>query len=168
MLRTLSELLDKGAAHAAVKDYGPGVLFEDRLAPDMLPLWFQVQFACHQASAFTALLIGERAEPFERNQAKGLDDLKALIAGTISHLDSLPVAAFAGAAERDVTMPLQDDFVLEMKGLNFPQNWIVPQFYFHVVTAYAILRHTGVELGIRDYMSQIGGSVRRSELAARS
>lgn len=160
MLRTLSELLDKGADHAAGKGYDASILINDRLAPDMLPLWFHVQFACHQASAFTALLIGQEAERFDRGQGTGLEALKALIAATIQGLEALSPAAFDEAADREVAFPLQGDLVLHMRGFAFLQNWIVPQFYFHVVTTYAILRHDGVALGKRDYMSQIGGSIR--------
>jgi hypothetical protein len=162
MLRTLSELLDKAAGHAEAKGYDVSVLLNDRLAPDMLPLWFHVQFACHQAGAFTAHLIGREAAMFERDQPTGLANLKALIALTIHTLEHLPQAAFDGAAEREVSFPLPGTLELRMKGLAFLQNWIAPQFYFHVVTTYAILRHNGVELGIQDYMSQIGGSIRQA------
>ena len=114
MLRTLSELLDKAAAHARAEGYEVSVLLNDRLAPDMLPLSFHVQFACHQAGTFTAHLIGRETETFARDQPTGLENLKALIAVTIHQLEHLPREAFDSASDREVSFPLQGDMELRM------------------------------------------------------
>jgi hypothetical protein len=160
LLKTLSEVLDKGAAHAVAKGYDPAILIDSRLSPDMLPLWFQVQFGCHQATAFTAVLLGSPAQEFDREQATDLAALQAQVASAIAQLEAWTETDFEGSATREVVFPLQGGAELHMPGLAFLQLWIAPQVYFHVVTAYAILRHNGVELGIRDYLSQIGHAVR--------
>lgn len=157
MLRTLSDLLDKGAAHAADKGFDVAVLIEDRLAPDMLPLWFQVQFTCQQTRGFMELLLGREAKEFDADTSNGLDELKALIADTIAYLEGLLESDFEGAAERQITMPLQPGVALKMNGVDFVQKWIAPQVYFHVTIAYAILRHNGVPLGIQDFGGRIMG-----------
>jgi hypothetical protein len=162
LLRTFDANLDKAAAHAAAAGYDVQVLIDSRLAPDMNPLWFQVKFGCHQATEFTALLLGREAKMFSAEGPNGLADLKALVAATLAKLDALREADFDGSAEREVSMPLQNGaLTLKMPGLRFLQNWILPQVYFHVTTAYAILRHNGVPLGIQDFMSQhVGGDIR--------
>jgi hypothetical protein len=157
MMRTLSDLLDKGAAHAADKGFDPAVLIADRLTPDMFPLSFQVQFVCQQTRGFIDLLLRRPPTEFDHEAPNGLEDLKALIAETIAYLDGLPESAFDGAAEREVTLPLQDGLVLRMNGVDFVQKWIAPQVYFHVTIAYAILRHDGVPLGIQDFGGRIMG-----------
>jgi uncharacterized protein len=166
MLRSLSNILDKAAQHASARKFDPVVLVNARLAPDMYPLVKQVQIACDHAKGLTARLMGEEPPRFDDTE-QTLDELKVRIATTIEYLERAPESAFAGAEDRDIELPLLNDLVLEMKGLQFLRDWALPHFYFHVVTAYDILRHNGVEIGKRDYLSHLGSAIRRrSEVAA--
>jgi uncharacterized protein len=162
MLRTLSTLLDAGARHASAKGFDPAVLVNARLAPDMYPLVRQVQLACDAAQDGAARLIGKEA-PHVENDEQTLDALKARIATTVDYLATLSATAFKGAEDRDISLPLIDDLVLEMKGFQYLRDWALPHFYFHVVTAYDILRHSGVEIGKRDYLSHVGYAVRQRD-----
>jgi hypothetical protein len=151
MLGTLSGWLDKP---------GAGALVDARLAPDMYPLATQVQLACHHARDFVARITGREPPAFDGAE-EGVAELKARIATTIELLKKVPAGAFEGADERDIAMPLQGTLVLEMKGHQFLRDWALPHFYFHVVTAYDILRHHGVELGKQDYLGHIGYAIRQ-------
>jgi hypothetical protein len=159
MLQALSEILDKAAQHASTKKFDPAVFVNARLAPDMFPLAKQVQVACDQAKNSTARLIGQEPPVFEDNE-QTLDQLKTRIATTVDYLRSARASAFEGAEDRDIRIPLPDNLVLEMKGVQFLTGWAFPHFYFHVVTAYDILRHNGVEIGKRDYLSQAISAIR--------
>lgn len=152
-LKTLSELLDKGLAHATAKKFEPSVLVDARLAPDMLPLNKQVQIACDMVKNGCARLAGAEAPRFEDNE-QTIEELKARIAKTIDYIATIPASAFEGAEDRDIKIPLRDR-TLEMKGLPFLQKWMIPNFWFHVVTTYALLRHNGVEIGKRDFLGPI-------------
>ena len=157
MLQSLSNILDKGAEHARAKKSDPTALVNARLAPDMYTLAQQVQIACDQARDATARLIGKDAPQFENNE-KTLDELKARIAKTIDYVQSVRAAAFEGAEDRKIIIPIpENDMEFEMNGLQFLRDWALPHFYFHVVTAYDILRHNGVDIGKRDYLSHVGG-----------
>jgi uncharacterized protein len=163
MLRSLSALLDKGAEHARATKTDPGALCERRLAPDMYTLAQQVQLACDHAAGTTAQLAGQQPPKFE-NDEKTLDDLKARIASTLEYVQRIPESAFAGADDREIRIPvppMNAEFV--MTGFQFLRDWGLPHFYFHVVTAYDILRHNGVEIGKRDYLSHVGGYLRQVE-----
>jgi hypothetical protein len=158
MLRSLSEILDKGAAHARAKKLDPNALVNARLAPDMYSLDKQVQLACDQAKNSTARLIGQEPPSFEDNE-QTLDQLKTRIATTIDYLQNARASAFEGAEDREIRIPLPNDLQLEMTGLQFLRDWTLPHFYFHVVTAYDILRHSGVDIGKRDYLSYVGDAI---------
>lgn len=155
MLNTLSQLLDKAAAQKSAETSEGFALVDARLAPDMYPLSLQVQIACAQARTGMALLMGQTAPPREEITAT-LDGLKERIRTTVDFLHALPASALDGAEDRQIQLPLQAELVLELQGHEFLRDWIIPQFYFHVVTAYDILRHHGVELGKRDYMAHVG------------
>ena len=159
MLRSLSELLDKGAEHARAKKLDPASLVNAKLAPDMYSLDKQVQIACDNAKNSTAQLIGTEPPRFEDNE-KTLDELKARIAKTIDYLQKLRAAAFEGAEDREIRIPLPGDMQLEMTGVQFLRDWALPHFYFHIVTAYDILRHSGVDIGKRDYLSYVAAAIR--------
>ena len=103
--------------------------------------------------------MGQEAPKFEDNE-QTLDDLKARIVKTIEYLEKADRAALAGAEEREIRIPLPQDRMLEMKGLEYLRDWTLPHFYFHVVTAYDILRHNGVDIGKFDYLSQAGSAIR--------
>jgi hypothetical protein len=159
MLRSLSALLDKGAEHARAKGIDPDSLVNARLAADMFPLARQVQIACDQAKNGTARLIGQEPPRFEDNE-KTLAELKARIAKTLAYLDAIRPANFEGARNRQVTFALNADLTLDMDGVQYLRDWALPHFYFHVVTAYDILRHNGVEIGKRDYLTHAGYAIR--------
>ena len=160
VLNTLSILLDKGAAHARAKGTDPNTLVGARLAPDMYPLSTQVQLACHHPRDATARLAGKTPPKFE-NAELTFDDLKLLTEKTVAYLKSLSPEAFDGAEDRKIEMPLVDRLVFQANGFELLRDWSIPHFYFHVVTAYDILRHNGVEIGKRDYMNHIGPHIRQ-------
>jgi len=149
-LRSLGKILQKAAQHAAQRKFDPAILVDGRLAPDMFALAKQVQLASDFAKNSTARLMGVDAPRFEDDE-KTFEELQARIARTLDYLGTAAPRAFEGAEDRDIKIPLRDQ-TLEMKGLPYLQKWALPNFYFHVVTAYAILRHNGVEVGKRDYL----------------
>ncbi|MGA2189179.1 MAG: DUF1993 domain-containing protein [Steroidobacteraceae bacterium] len=160
VLSTLAGLLEKGAAHARAEGTNPAALTQARLAPDMFPLSTQVQLACHHAKDGTARLSGA-APPKIENKELTLDQLEALVKRTATHLRGIKETAFAGAEDRVIEMPLQGSTVFKSNGIQFLRDWSIPNFYFHVVTAYDILRNSGVEVGKRDYLKHIGPYLRQ-------
>ncbi|HUJ46319.1 MAG TPA: DUF1993 domain-containing protein [Rhizomicrobium sp.] len=155
MLQSLAAILDKAAQFAETKKIDPVVLASARLAPDMFPLTRQVQMACDTLKNAAALLAGEQPERFEDNE-KTLDDLKARIAKCIAYVQSFKASAYDGAEARQLTVPLINKLVFEADGATYVKDWAIPHFFFHVVTAYDILRHNGLEIGKRDYLSHAG------------
>ena len=164
MLTTLSNLLDKGAAHAAAAGLDPAALAQGRLAPDMFTLAQQVEQACAYATGFVRLMTGAEPPPFEGADAS-LADLKARIGHALAVLKATPPAACDGAEDRTVTLPLRDGLVLEAKGYQVLRDWFLPHFYFHVVTAYDILRHAGVPIGKLDYLAHVAYAIRQTGAA---
>lgn len=153
MLANLSKILDKGVAYAETKKFDSTVLVNARLAPDMFPLARQVQIASDMVKNGVARLAGQEAPRFEDNE-KTIDELKARIAKTIDYIKSVPASALEGSEDRDIKIPLRDRSI-EMKGLPYLRNWILPNFYFHVSMAYALLRHNGVDLGKPDFLGAL-------------
>src|SRR5512145_1189659 len=153
MLRNLDGVLDKGAAHAAARKIDPAVLVGARLFPDMFPLATQVRIACDFAKGAAARLTGAEPPKYEDNEAT-FEDLKARIAKTIAYVESFRPEQFEGADARAVTMKMRgEDKTFD--GVVYLANVFLPNFYFHVTTAYDILRHNGVELGKRDFIGPI-------------
>jgi uncharacterized protein len=150
MLGSLSAQLDKAAAHAQAKRFDAAVLLQARLFPDMLPLVRQVQIACDGAKFGVARLTGVEAPKWPDDEAS-LDDLKARIARTLDFVNAVPRESFEGVERRTVEVP-QRDRTLTFEGLAFVFQWSLPNFFFHVTTAYNLLRHNGVELGKKDYL----------------
>jgi hypothetical protein len=153
ILGNLSWLLEKGEAFATAKKVEPSVLLGSRLAPDMFPLTRQVQVACDIAKNSVSRLAGQEPPRFEDNETT-FAQLRARIARTVEFMKGLPAGAFENSEAREIKVPAGPDRILEFKGLDFLQNWAIPHVFFHVTTAYAILRHNGVEIGKTDY---IGG-----------
>ncbi len=152
-LANLSAILDKGVAHATAKKFDSAVLVTSRLAPDMLPLSKQVQIACDLSKNSIARLAGVEPPRFEDNE-KTIEELKARIARTIDYLKSVPPASLEGSEDRDIKVPAGER-TLQFKGLAFVQRWAIPNVFFHVTTAYNILRHNGVDIGKRDFLGNI-------------
>jgi uncharacterized protein len=160
-LRTLSGLLDKAAEHAKAKGADPSAFLKEKLAPDMFPLSSQIQLVCHHAKDGTARATGGTPPKIEIKELT-FDGHKALVEETIRALSGTGAESFAGADGRKVEMSLAGGRVFESNAVEFVQHWSIPHFYFHVVTAYDILRHIGVPLGKRDYMFGISqGYVRQ-------
>ena len=158
MLQSLSQILGKAAQQARDKKIDLAALPNARLAPDMYPLTRQVQVACDQAKDATARLIGQEPPRFEDDE-QTIDDLKRRIAKTIEYVQSAPAAAFEDAEDRPILFPLIENLVFESNGLEYLRDWALPHFYFHVVTAYDILRHNGIEIGKLDYLSHTGAHI---------
>jgi hypothetical protein len=152
-LGNLSSILDKAAAHAQAKKIDPAVLLAARLFPDMFALAKQVQVACDFAKGAVARLAGVEP-PKDDDSERTFDDLKARIARTIEYVSGFGEAQFEGADEREVVLKIRDR-TLSYRGLPYLAHVALPNFFFHVVTAYDILRHNGVELGKRDFIGQV-------------
>jgi hypothetical protein len=133
-----------------------------RLAPDMFPLSTQVQLACFHATNGTARLMGQEVGGRPAIQEADLATLQTFVADTVQKLGKLAAVDFAGSEERRIVMPVQPPMVLDIDGVNFLHRWLLPNFYFHHVTAYDILRHNGLPIGKKDYLSHIGAFMRQS------
>jgi hypothetical protein len=153
MLRNLDAVLDKGAAHAAARKIEPSVLVNARLFPDMFPLVRQVRIAGDFAKGAVARLTGNEPPKYEDNEAS-FEDLKARIAKTIAYVETFKPEQFEGAETRTVTMKMRGEDK-SFDGLTYLANVVLPNFYFHLTTAYDILRHNGVELGKQDFVGPI-------------
>ena len=145
----LSGILEKGLAHATARKFEPAVLVNARLAPDMLPLSSQVQIACDMAKNSVSRLAGLEPPRFADTE-QTFEELLARVARTIDYLKGVPASALEGSEDRDIKVPARER-TLQFKGLDFLQRFALPNFFFHVTTAYDILRHNGVELGKRDF-----------------
>jgi hypothetical protein len=149
-LRNLSAILDKAQAHAEAKKIEPVVFTQSRLAPDMFALARQVQIACDSAKGAAARLAGVEI-PKHEDTEQTFAELKARIAKTIDFVESLKPAQIDGSEDREVALKLRGQEV-KFSGLQYLLGFAYPNFYFHVTTAYNILRHNGVEIGKRDYI----------------
>jgi hypothetical protein len=152
-LNALSGVLDKAAAFAAAKKVEPSVLLGTRLTPDMFSLCRQVQVAADQAKNGGARLAGAEPPKFEDNETT-IDQLKERIAKTIGYVKSLDAKAIDASPDRDITFPL-GPAKGQMKGGDYLNHFVLPNFYFHLTAAYAILRQCGVELSKRDFLGAI-------------
>lgn len=149
-LVALSGLLARGAAHCEAKGIKPEALLTFRLFPDMFPFTRQVQLSCDFATRAAARLAGVEPQGFPDTETS-FAELADRVATARAYIASFAPEAFAGAAERVVTLKVRGQ-EMSMPGLQFLTVFAVPQFYFHVTTAYNILRHNGVEIGKMDYM----------------
>lgn len=152
MLHNLSKILDKAQSFADTKKVDMTVLLNSRLAPDMFDLTRQIQIACDTAKLGAARVSGKEAPKHEDNE-KTLPELKARIESVIGYLTSLKADDFKGAESRQVTQPRWEG--KWMTGQEYFIQHVVPNIGFHVTTAYAILRHNGVEVGKKDYLGEM-------------
>ena len=153
-LNALSGVLDKAEAFAAAKKIDPAVLLQSRLTPDMFDLTRQLQVATDGARRGTARLAGTEAPKVEDNETT-IAQLKERIAKTVAYLKTLDRQAIDASAERDITFPLGPEHKGHMKGGDYLNHFMLPNFYFHCTAAYAILRHCGVDIGKRDFLGEI-------------
>ena len=151
LLTSLSAILTKAEAYAATKKFEPAVLLNARLYPDMFPLIRQVQVAADFAKSVSARLAGVEVPAYEDNE-QTFADLQARIAKTLAFIESLTPAQFEGSETRDIVLRPGTPKEKKMIGHNYLINYGLPQFFFHVTTAYAILRHNGLEVGKGDFM----------------
>jgi hypothetical protein len=152
MLTNLDGWIEKAVAHGKAKSFEPDVLVDARLAPDQYAFVRQVQSACDSAKFAAARLSGKEA-PKHPDTERTIEELRKRIRACVSFLETFKPADFAGAEERPITLPFMpgkimsgDDYLIEM---------VLPNFYFHVTTAYAILRHNGVDVGKMDYIGSL-------------
>jgi hypothetical protein len=149
-LGQLGAILDKAIAHEQARKLDPAVLPNARLFPDMLPLTTQVQIACDAAKGVACRLAGVEIPKFEDDE-KTLADLKARVAKTVELLQTFKAEQIDGTEDKELTVKVGGNDT-KFAGMQFLLGRAIPNFYFHVTTAYDILRHNGVELGKRDYL----------------
>jgi hypothetical protein len=152
LLRNLSVLLDKAEAHCAAKKIEPAALTTFRLYPDMFPLTRQVQIACDTAKGAVARLAGADI-PKHEDTEQTFAELKARIAKTVDFIESVPAAKVDGTEEKEIVLAMRSG-ERRFKGMQYLLGFAYPNFYFHVTTAYNILRHNGVELGKMDFIGK--------------
>jgi hypothetical protein len=149
-LGNLSAILDKAAAHAEGRKIDPAVLINARLAPDMFPLSRQVQSATDSAKGCGARLAVAEVPRYEDTEST-FPELQARIAKTVAFLQSLGPELIDGSEDRTITLKLRGREV-NFSGQNYLLNFALPNFFFHATTAYAILRHNGLEIGKTDFL----------------
>ena len=154
-IRTLNNLvgiLEKGAKYAETKKIDPTVLLNSRLFPDMFPLSRQVQIASDIAKRGVAQLAGMEAPKFEDTETT-FPELIDRIQKTISYLDTFKPEQIDSSEEKTITLQMRDN-TLSFQGMPFLLYFVLPNVYFHVTTAYDLLRHCGVEVGKQDFRGQ--------------
>lgn len=152
MLNSVSDLLKKTEEHAAAKNIDPNAYLQARLFPDMFPLIRQVQIAGDFARGVSARLAGLDVPKVDDSLATTFADLRAMLAETITFLDSIKPAQIDGQEARDIVLRPGTPKERKFNGQDYLLHFGLPQFFFHVTTTYAILRHNGIEIGKRDYM----------------
>lgn len=151
MLGGLDDVLGKAQAHVAEKKIEPSALTQARLFPDMFPLSKQVQIACDFARGVSARLAGADV-PIYEDKEQTFDELRALIAKTLAFVSGFDASRFDGSAQREIVLRPGTPKEKRLTGDRYLLSYGLPQFFFHVTTAYALLRHNGVAIGKRDYM----------------
>ena len=152
MLNNLAVILEKGAAHAAAKNIDPAVLVQGRLCPDMFPLSKQIQIAADMAKGGVARLAGQEPPKYEDDEAT-FSDLAARISKTVTYIGAFKPEQIDGSEEKTITLQMRTG-ELTFPGMPYLLNFVYPNFYFHVTTAYDILRHSGVEVGKMDFLGK--------------
>jgi uncharacterized protein len=150
ILGNLSNILDKAQSHIDARKISDAVLLELRLFPDMFALARQVQIACDTAGGVVARLSGQEIPAYD-NSEKTLAELRQRIAKTVAFIQSVPAAQIDGTQDKAI-VTRRGDKETHYKGMQFLLGHAIPNFYFHVTTAYNILRHNGVEIGKRDFL----------------
>ena len=152
MLSSVSDLLQKTEAHAAAKNIDPNAYLQARLYPDMFPLLRQVQIAGDFARGVSARLAGVDVPKVDDSLATTFADLRDMLADTIAFMDSIKPAQIDGQEAREIVTRSGTPKEKKFTGQAYLLSYGLPQFFFHVTTTYAILRHNGIEIGKRDYM----------------
>ena len=152
MLRNLSALIEKADAHCAAKKIDPAAITAFRLYPDMFPFTRQVQIACDTAKGAVARLAGVEI-PKHEDVEQTFAELKSRIAKTLDFIESVSAAKIDGSEEKEIVLPMRSG-ERRYKGMQYLLGFAYPNFYFHVATAYDILRHNGVEIGKADFIGK--------------
>jgi|SRR5665213_3244998 len=152
-LNNIAAILDKATAHAEAKKVGPNVLPSTRLIADMLPLSAQIQIACDTAKGAAARLAGVEAPKHEDTETT-IADLRARVDKTLAFIKSVKPEQFANAETREIVLQFPQT-TMKFTGLSYLTNFVLPNFFFHLTMAYALLRKNGVELGKRDFLGPI-------------
>ena len=152
-LTNLSAILDKAASHEQSKKVDPKVIPQVRLIVDMLPLSAQIQIACDTAKGAAARLAGVEVPKHEDTEAT-LAELKARVVKTLDFIKTIKPEQLQGAETREIVLKFPQT-TLKFSGINYLTNFVLPNFFFHVTTAYALLRKNGVDLGKRDFLGPI-------------
>ena len=152
-LTNLSAILDKAASHEQSKKVDPKVIPQARLIVDMLPLSAQIQIACDTAKGAAARLAGVEVPKHEDTEAT-LAELKARVAKTLDFVKTIKPEQLQGAETREIVLKFPQT-TLKFSGINYLTNFVLPNFFFHVTTAYALLRKNGVDLGKRDFLGPL-------------
>jgi uncharacterized protein len=150
-LKAMSGILDKAEAHCTAKKIDPAVMLGLRLTPDMFAFTRQLQIATDFAKGATARLAGAEPPAYEDSE-KSFADLKARIQKTIDFMTALKPAQIDGSEGRDVTIKIAGNPVT-FKGQHYLMHFAIPNFYFHLTTAYALLRANGVDVGKGDFLA---------------
>ena len=153
-LNALSAILDKAEAFAAARKIDPAILLDTRLAPDMFPLVRQVQVATDLAKNGAARLADVEPPRYEDKETT-IAELKARLAKTVAFIKTLDAKRVDAAVDRQITFPLGPTNKGEMNGGDYLNHFVLPNVYFHLTAAYAILRHCGVEIGKQDFLGAI-------------
>ena len=151
MLTALKTILSQASEHAVAKSIEPDALLQARLFPDMFPLLKQVQIAADFSRGISARLAGVDVPVYD-GQEKSFADLDALLIQTLAFLDSVDAAQFEGKETSEIVLRPGTPKEKKLSGQTYLANYGLPQFFFHVTTAYDILRHNGMAIGKRDYM----------------
>jgi hypothetical protein len=154
-LEALSAIVDKASAYAEAHKIDPAVVLGSRLRPDMLPLVRQMQIVCDNAKNMAGRLAGGEVPKFEDNETS-FDDIKARIKKTLDYVRTVNSKDIEAGETREIVFPIGPN-KMKMKGADYIFHFALPNFYFHLTTAYAILRHNGVEIGKRDYLGAVVG-----------
>jgi hypothetical protein len=152
-LKNMSAILDKAVAQAAERKIDPAVLLNDRLAPDMFPFVRQVQIASDHAKGAPARLAGLEVPKFD-DVEKSFDEVQQRLARVTEFVKSIDPARIDGSEEREITLSIGGQ-PMTFKGQTYLLHFALPNFYFHLTTAYAILRHNGIAIGKRDFIGTI-------------
>jgi hypothetical protein len=153
-LNALSAILAKAEAHAEARKIDPTVLLNARLFPDMFAFTRQVQVVCDQAKNGSSRLAGVEPPKFEDNE-KTFAELKARVAKTLAYVKTLDAAKIDASADREIVFPLGPTKKGHMQGADYLNHFLLPNYYFHLTTAYDILRHNGVEVGKLDFLGKM-------------
>ncbi|NJK38516.1 MAG: DUF1993 domain-containing protein [Oscillatoriales cyanobacterium RM1_1_9] len=151
-LNNLAAILEKGGAHAEARKIDPTVLLNSRLYPDMFPLTRQVQIASDISRRGVARLAGAEAPGIDDSETT-FPELVARLQKTTGYLETFTADQIDGSEERSIALPVGND-TMHFQGLPYLNFFILPNVYFHVTTAYDILRHCGVELGKMDFLGK--------------